>query len=410
MEACGAAFFELGGERFFAAFGTPAGRFQQPSALRRAEVWSNVNLQLVDLGRQYRSIKEEVDAALLDAVASTQYILGEEVGRFEEDFARYCGTRYCVGVGSGTAAIHLALAALDVSQGDEVIVPANTFFGSVLPVLRVGATPVLVDCDAENATIDVDAVSAAVGPRTKAVLAVHLYGHPADIDPLAQVCASHGLALVEDACQAHGARYKGRRAGSLGRIAAFSFYPSKNLGAYGDGGALTTDDAELAERIHVLRNLGQSSKYTHVAEGWNERLDTIQAAVLRVKLQYLDRWNALRRRHAAAYERALRGTGVRVPQTARWAEHVWHVYAVRTRAREELRSALTARGIATGIHYPVPLHQQPALTHLGYVRGAFPMTEAGASELLSLPMFAELEPHEIEQVARIVAECQATAA
>ena len=188
---------------------------------------------------------------MLAVVASTEYVLGEEVARFEEEFADYCGARYCVGVGSGTAAIHLALEALGVSQGDEVIAPANTFFGSVLPVLKLGATPVLVDCDEETATIDVDAVSAAVGPRTKAVLAVHLYGHPADIDPLEQLCASHGLALVEDACQAHGARYKGRRVGSLGRIAAFSFYPSKNLGAYGDGGAVTTDDAELAERIRA---------------------------------------------------------------------------------------------------------------------------------------------------------------
>ncbi len=242
------------------------------------------------------------------------------------------------------------------------------------------------------------------------MLAVHLYGHPADIDPLGELCASHGLALIEDACQAHGARYKGRTAGSLGRIAAFSFYPSKNLGAYGDGGAVTTDDEELAERIRVLRNLGQSSKYMHVTEGWNERLDTIQAAVLRVKLRYLDGWNARRRRHAAAYGEALSETDVRTPQTAPWAEHVWHVYAVRTPKREELRSALDADGIATGIHYPVPLHQQPALAHLGYASGAFPITEAWAQEALSLPMFAELEPHELEHVARVTAACQATAA
>jgi dTDP-4-amino-4,6-dideoxygalactose transaminase len=371
---------------------------------------SPVKLPFVDLERQYLSIKEEIDAALLEAVASSQFVLGEELVRFEEEFAAYCGTRHCVGVGSGTAAIHLPLEALGISRGDEVIVPANTFFGSVLPVLQVGATPVLVDCDDQNAAIDLDAVSAAIGPRTTAVLAVHLYGHPADIDPLAELCASHGLALIEDACQAHGARYKGRRAGSLGRIAAFSFYPSKNLGAYGDGGAVTTDDEELAERIRVLRNLGQLSKYTHVTEGWNERLDTIQAAVLRVKLTYLDGWNARRRRHASAYEEALSKTDVRTPQTAPWAEHVWHVYAVRTPIREELRSALAADGIATGIHYPVPLHQQPALAHLGYAGGAFPVTEAWAREALSLPMFAELEPSEIEHVAEITANCQATAA
>ena len=384
--------------------GSVKSRFRRHRPSGGAELGAGfaLKLPLVDLERQYLSIKEEIDATLLEGVASTQYILGEELARFEDEFAGYCGARYCVGVGSGTAAIHLALEALGVSHGDEVIAPANTFFGSVLPVLKLGATPVLVDCDEETATIDVGAVSAAAGPRTKAVLAVHLYGHPADMDPLEQVCASHGLALVEDACQAHGARYKGRRAGGLGRIAAFSFYPSKNLGAYGDGGAVTTDDAQLAERIRVLRNLGQSDKYTHVAEGWNERLDTIQAAVLRVKLRYLDRWNALRRRHAAAYEEALAGAGVLTPQTAPWAEHVWHLYAVRTSRREELRSALAAHGIATGIHYPVPLHQQPALAHLGYARGAFPVTEAWASELLSLPMFAELELHEIERVAEIV--------
>jgi dTDP-4-amino-4,6-dideoxygalactose transaminase len=369
-----------------------------------------VRLPLVDLERQYRSIKEEIDAALLDTVASTEYVLGEQLARFEEEFAAYCGARFCVGVGSGTAAIQLALEALGVSEGGEVIAPANTFFGSVLPVLRLGAKPVLVDCDEKTATIDVEAASASVSPRTKAVLAVHLYGHPADIDPLEQLCARHGLVLVEDASQAHGARYKGRRVGSLGRAAAFSFYPSKNLGAYGDGGALTTDDEQLAERLRVLRNVGQSSKYLHVAEGSNERLDTIQAAVLRVKLRHLDSWNALRRRHAAAYEAALRGTGVRTPETATWAEHVWHVYAVRSVNRDELRSALAAEDIATGIHYPIPLHQQPALAHLGYARGAFPVTEADASELLSLPMFAELQPREIERVAEVVAACQATAA
>jgi dTDP-4-amino-4,6-dideoxygalactose transaminase len=363
---------------------------------------STVSLPLVDLERQYLSIKEEIDAALLEAVASTQFVLGEELVRFEEEFAGYCGTRYCVGVGSGTAAIHLALEALGVSQGDEVIVPANTFFGSVLPVLKLGATPVLVDCDDEYATITVDAVSDAVGPRTKAVLAVHLYGHPADIDPLEELCESHGLALIEDACQAHGARYRGRRAGSLGRIAAFSFYPSKNLGAYGDGGALTTDDEELAERIRLLRNLGQSSKYTHVAEGWNERLDTIQASVLRVKLRYLEGWNALRRRHAAAYEEALTGTDIRTPQAAPWAEHVWHVFALRTSRRDEVRHTLAAHGIGTGLHYPLPLHLQPALAHLNGRRGAFPVTEAWASQVLSLPMFAELELHEIERIAEII--------
>jgi dTDP-4-amino-4,6-dideoxygalactose transaminase len=394
-------------------------RSSDNAARPKARIWEHVDmssaiasavkLPLVDLERQYLSIKEEIDAALLEGVASTQFVLGDELVRFEEEFAAYCGARHCVGVGSGTAAIHLALEALGVSPGDEVIVPANTFFGSVLPVLKLGATPVLVDCDRENATIDVAAAAAAIGPRTKAVLAVHLYGHPADVAPLAELCARHGLAFVEDACQAHGARYKGRRAGSLGTVAAFSFYPSKNLGAFGDGGAVTTDDDEVAQRIRVLRNLGQSNKYTHVTAGWNERLDTIQASALRVKLRYLDRWNAQRRGHADAYAEVLADDGVTTPQAAAWAEHVWHLYPVRTPRREELRAALAGRGIGTGIHYPVPLHQQPALEHLGYARGAFPETEAWASEELSLPMFAELEPREIEHVAEVTAAFQASA-
>jgi dTDP-4-amino-4,6-dideoxygalactose transaminase len=362
-----------------------------------------LTLQLVDLSRQYMSIKNEIDSALLEAVASTQYVLGEELERFEEEFANYCGARCCVGVSSGTAAIRLALEALDISQDDEVIAPANTFIASVAPVLRLGATPVLVDCDESTATLDVEQVAAAVGPRTKAVLAVHLYGQPADIDPLQELCARNGLALIEDACQAHGARYQGRRVGNLGKIAAFSFYPGKNLGAYGDAGAVTTDDAELAKRIRLLRDHGQSSRYTHVVEGWNERLDTIQAAVLRVKLKHLDHWNALRRQHAEAYERALSASGIRTPKEATWAEHVWHLYVVRTPLREELRFALAAGGIATGMHYPVPLHLQPALARLGYGSGRFPHTEAWAQELLSLPMFPELELEEIEGVANAIA-------
>jgi dTDP-4-amino-4,6-dideoxygalactose transaminase len=369
-----------------------------------------MTLALIDLERQYLSIKDEIDAVLLDVVASTQYVLGEQVARFEEEFADYCDARFCVGVGSGTAAIHLALEALGVTEGDEVIAPANTFFGSVVPVLRLGAKPVLVECDDRTATIDVDAVSAAIGPRTKAVLAVHLFGHPAHLDPLERLCSQHSVALVEDAAQAHGARYKGRRVGSLGRAAAFSFYPSKNLGAYGDGGAVTTDDPQLAERVRVLRNLGQSRRYTHVAEGWNERLDSIQAAVLRVKLRHLDRWNALRRRNAAAYEQALRGSSVRTMKAAPWAEHVWHLYPVRTPNRDELSATLAAEGIGTGIHYPVPLHEQPVLARLGYRRGDFPVAEAWADQELSLPMFAELEPHEIERVCSIAAAWEENAA
>jgi dTDP-4-amino-4,6-dideoxygalactose transaminase len=365
-------------------------------------------LPLVDLERQYLSIKEEIDSALLRVVASTKYVLGEELARFEEEFAAYCGTQYCVGVGSGTAAIQLALEALGITEGDEVIAPANTFIATVLPVLRLGAKPVLVDCDEETATLDVEQVSAASGPRTKAVLAVHLYGHPADVDPLLDVCARHGLALVEDACQAHGARHKGRRAGSLGTAAAFSFYPAKNLGALGDGGAVTTNDKELATQVRLLRDLGRADdKHVHLDVGWNERLDTIQAAVLRVKLKHLDGWNSLRRGHAETYEQALSATGLRTPRAAPWAEHVWHLYVVRAPARDTLASALAADGIQTGMHYPIPLHLQPALAQLGYGPGDFPVTEAWANELLSLPMFPELEHEEIERVAAVIAGCAA---
>ena len=360
-------------------------------------------LPLVDLSRQYASIKEEIDAALLETVASARFILGEEVARFEGDFAAFCGTRHCVGVSSGTAAIGLALDAVGVGEGDEVIVPANTFIAGVLPVLRLGARPVLVDCDDATAALDPRLVANAIGPRTKAILAVHLYGQPADVDPLLELCSEGGLALVEDACQAHGARYKGRRVGGLGRVAAFSFYPSKNLGAYGDGGAVTTDDDDVAERIRLVRDLGRSSAHTHVVEGWNDRLDTIQAAVLRVKLRHLDGWNDLRRSHAAAYEEGLSGSAVQSPLAAAWAEHVWHLYVIRSAERDELRTALAAQGVETGLHYPLPLHLQPALARLGHSKGDFPVTEAWAAELLSLPMFPELEPAEIEQVASVTA-------
>jgi dTDP-4-amino-4,6-dideoxygalactose transaminase len=363
----------------------------------------SVRVRFVDLDRQYRSIKEDVDSALLDAVASTEYILGAEVTRFEEEFAAYCETRHCVGVASGTAAIQLALEALGISEGDEVIVPANTFIASVLPVLRLGARPVLVDCDARTATVDPRHVASAIGRRTKAVIAVHLYGHPADVDRLSELCEANGLALVEDACQAHGARYKGRRVGGLGRIAAFSFYPGKNLGGYGDGGAVTTDDDELDERVRLLRDFGQERKYTHVVEGWNERLDTIQAAVLRVKLARLDGWNELRRKHAAAYTEALADTKLRLPETAEWAEPVWHLYVVRTGRRDTLREALAAHGVETGLHYPVPLSQQPVLKRLAHRPGEFPVSEGWAREVLSLPMFPELERAEIEEISSLIA-------
>ena len=359
-----------------------------------------MTIPLVDLKRQYASIKAEIDEAVLGAIASTQYILGEEVTLFEQEWAAYSETQHCVGVASGTAAIELALQAIGLESGDEVIAPANTFIASILPVLRLGATPVLVDCDPETAQLDVELAAKAVTSRTKAIVGVDLYGHPLDADPVQQLCDEHGLVFVEDACQAHGARYKGRRCGSLGRIAAFSFYPGKNLGAYGDAGAVTTDDEELAGKIRLLRDLGQRQKYEHVVVGANERLDTLHAAVLRVKLRHLDRWNELRRQHAAAYEELLEG--VLTPSTAEWAEPVWHLYVIRTEGRDELRERLAADGVFAGMHYPLPLHRQPALQNLGYSEGDFPATEEWARTLLSLPLFPELERAEVERVASLV--------
>jgi dTDP-4-amino-4,6-dideoxygalactose transaminase len=364
-------------------------------------------IRFVDLGRQYASIKAEIDEALLDAVAATDYILGENVRRFEEEWAAYVGAEHCIGVGSGTAALELVYEALGLGAGDEVIAPANTFIATVLPLLRRGARPVLVDCD-EYGQIDVERAAAAVTARTRAVVGVDLFGHPCDLVGLEALCAEHGLALVEDAAQAHGAESHGRRCGSFGHAAAFSFYPAKNLGAYGDAGAVVTDDETLAGRLRLLRDLGQRRKYEHVVAGANERLDTVQAAVLRVKLRHLDRWNDLRRAHAARYTELL-ASSVRTPAVAPEALPVWHLYVVRVPNRDDVRAALDAAGIESGLHYPLPLHLQPTLAELGYARGDFPAAEEWAETALSLPMFPELEPDEVERVASVVTTAAARA-
>jgi dTDP-4-amino-4,6-dideoxygalactose transaminase len=364
---------------------------------------SRVNF--VDLKRQYLSIKDEVDAALIDAVASTQYILGEKVSLFEREWAEYCSVAHCVGVASGTAALELAYEAVGIGPGDEVIAPANTFIATVQPVLRLGASPVLVDCD-EYGQIDVEQAAAAITRRTKAIAGVDLFGHPCDADAIQELCDAHGLVFVEDAAQAHGAEYNGRRCGSLGRVAAFSFYPGKNLGAYGDAGGVVTDDEELAATIRILRDLGQRQKYEHVAIAGNERLDTIQAAVLRVKLRHLDSWTASRRAHAAEYTTLLRDV-VRTPQVADWANPVWHLYVIRTENRDEVREALETAEISSGMHYPLPLHLQPALARLGHARGDFPAAEEWARTMVSLPMFAELEDEELNLVTEVVSRVAA---
>jgi dTDP-4-amino-4,6-dideoxygalactose transaminase len=357
-------------------------------------------IPFVDLRRQYASIKERIDSAVLEAIASTQYILGEEVALFEQEWAGYCGADHCVGVASGTAALELAYEAVGIGAGDEVIAPANTFIATVLPLFRLGATPVLVDCD-EYAQIDVEQARAAISEQTRAVVGVDLYGHPCDAGALRVLCDERRLVFIEDAAQAHGAEYRGRPCGALADIAAHSFYPGKNLGAYGDAGAIVTSDEALADKIRVLRDLGQRRKYEHVAIGGNERLDTLQAAVLRVKLRHLDEWTARRREHAAAYESLLAGA-VQTPSVAEWALPSWHLYVIRTEGRDAMREALAREGIATGLHYPLPLHLQPALARLGHGQGDFPVTEDWARRLLSLPMFAELEPFEIERVATTI--------
>jgi dTDP-4-amino-4,6-dideoxygalactose transaminase len=356
----------------------------------------------VDLTAQYRTIAAEINEATSRVIQEADFILGREVNLFEEEFASFCEARYAVGVDSGTSALELALRAFDIGAGDEVITAANSFIASALAISHAGATPVLVDIDAFTHTMDVAAIEKAITPRTKAVLPVHLYGHPAHMEPIRQLADKHGLVVIEDACQAHGTRYKGKRAGSLGHAAAFSFYPGKNLGAYGDGGMVVTNDRGIAKRLAMLRNYGQKEKYQHLFRGYNRRLDTLQAAVLRVKLKYLEEWNAARRWNAVLYHKFLDGTGVVLPGEAGGAESVWHLYVIRTENRDLLRDYLVSRGVSASIHYPIPIHLQPAYQDLRYKRGDFPVTEAYAQQILSLPMFAELTQGQIEFIAQVI--------
>ena len=356
----------------------------------------------VDLAAQYSTIADEINETTSRVIQKADFILGREVRLFEEEFAAFSEARYAVGVDSGTSALELALRAYDIGPGDEVITAANSFIASALGISHAGATPVLVDVDPFTHTIDVTGIERAITSRTKAILPVHLYGHPAHMDPIRQIAEQHGLIVIEDACQAHGARYKGRRAGSLGHAAAFSFYPGKNLGAYGDGGMVVTNDADIRKRLEMLRNYGQEEKYHHLTQGFNRRLDTLQAAVLRVKLKYLERWNAARRWQAELYHRLLAGTELVLPSEAVGAQSVWHLYVIRTEHRDRLKEYLASRGIAAGIHYPVPIHLQPAYRNLGYKRGDFPVTEQYAQRILSLPMYAELTPELIEYVSKSI--------
>lgn len=359
-------------------------------------------IRFVDLQAQYRSLKAEIDASVMEVLERGDFILGSSVTAFESSFADYCEVDHCVGVGSGLDALTLALQGLGVKPGDEVIVPANTFIATALSVLRVGATPVLVEYDPLTFNIDPARMARAITPRTSAIVPVHLYGHPAGMDRINEIAAERGLLVVEDAAQAHGARYRQRRCGSLGHAAAFSFYPGKNLGAYGDGGAITTNDEKLADWLRQARNYGSSVKYRHDVVGTNSRLDSIQAAVLGVKLPYLDQWNELRRATATAYHHVMWDLPVQLPASATGVEHAYHLYVIQTTERDALQEALRESGVETGVHYPVPIHLQAACRDRCVVPEDLEQTERAADILLSLPMHAEMSLGDIERVASTV--------
>ena len=368
---------------------------------------STTQVPFLDLKAQYQRIKPEIDAAVASVLGSSQFVLGSEVAGFEQEFATYCGTADCIALNSGTSALHLALLAAGVGPGDDVITVPFTFVASVAAILYVGARPILVDIDPRSFTMDPAAIEAAVTPRTKAILPVHLYGQPADMDPILEVAQRNKLVVIEDAAQAHGAKYKGRPVGSLADIACFSFYPTKNLGAYGEGGAVTTSSAEYARTIRMLRDWGQDRKYHHVLRGFNYRMEGLQGAILRVKLRHLDQWTEARRAAASKYNQLLADCGVDLPTEMPWARHVYHVYTVRTEDRDALQSALIAEGIQTAVHYALPAHLQPAYSDLGYARGAFPHSEKAANQVLSLPLYPEITPAQIQKVAQVLASSTA---
>ena len=361
-------------------------------------------VNFVDLKKQYHSIKEEIDSAVLGVLESTQFVLGKEVAAFEEEFADYSQSDHAVAVNSGTSALHLAFLAAGIGAGDEVITVANTFIATVAAIRYTGATPVLVEMDPVSYAMDPATLEAAITERTKAICPVHLFGQMADMDAIMAVADKHNLIVIEDAAQAHGAEYKGKRAGSIGHIGCFSFYPGKNLGAYGEGGLVTTDNTDYAHAIRMMRDWGAEKKYYHDLPGFNYRMTGLQGAILRVKLRHLEEWTEARRAHAAYYNQLLKDTDVDTPTEMPYARHVYHLYVIRSRQRDALQAALGEQKIYTGIHYPIPVHMQKAHADLGYKQGDFPLTEKAADEILSLPMFAELLDTEIDQVCDAIKE------
>ena len=355
-------------------------------------------IQFLDLKAPYLELRPELDEAIARVVSSGWFIGGGEVDQFEAEYAIYCGAAHAVGVANGLDALHLALRAMDVGPGDEVIVPSNTYIATWLAVGQCGATPVPVEPDARTYNIDPALIEAAITPRTKVILPVHLYGQPADMDPILAIARKHGLRVLEDGAQAHGARYKGQRLGAHGDAVAWSFYPGKNLGAMGDGGAVTTNDPQIADRIRVLRNYGSRVKYVNEVQGYNSRLDPLQAAILRVKLAKLDEWNARRNTIAQLYQQGLANCGLTLPHVPDWAEPVWHLYVVQSPQRDALQQTLADNGVGSLIHYPIPPHLQQAYSTAGWERGTFPLAERMADQVLSLPIGPHLKADQVEAV------------
>lgn len=359
-------------------------------------------IPVVDLRADYLELKEEIDLAVTSVLEGGWYILGEQVERFEQEFAAYCETAFAVGVASGTDALFLALRACEIGPGDEVITVSHTAVATVAAIEQAGACPVLIDVDPCTATMDPAQIETLVTDRTRAIVPVHLYGHPADMDPIREMARRYGWRVIEDCAQAHGARYQGQRVGSLGDVAAFSFYPTKNLGALGDGGIVVTKDAKLSQRLRLLRQYGWRERYISQIAGHNSRLDEVQAAILRVKLRHLDARNEARRRLAQHYHQLLDDASIIRPVERAGSQHVYHLYVIQTQQRDALRQHLQEQGIGTGVHYPVPVHLQSAYERLGYAPGSLPVTERLARQVLSLPMYPQLSQEQVETVARAI--------
>ena len=360
-------------------------------------------ISLVDLKAQYNTIKTEIDNAIQEVLSSTSFIMGEKLERFEEEFALFCNTKYAIGVANGSDALILALRTCGIGKGDEVITVPNTFIATTEAITHVGGKINFVDINPKTYTIDVSKIEEKISNKTKAIIPVHLYGQPADMDPIMMLAKKYNLKIIEDAAQAHGAEYKDKKVGSIGDVACFSFYPGKNLGAYGDAGMITTNSEEIARNVKLLRNHGSIKKYEHKIEGYSSRLDNLQAAILRVKLRHLNKWNESRRKNAKKYNELLSSiSGIITPYEADYAKHVYHLYVIRTEERDKLREELKLKDIATGIHYPIPLHLQPAYKYLGYKEGDFPITEKVSQEILSLPMFSELNDQQTEEIVELI--------